>query len=121
LRNILILLLVFAIGLGAWFLLRDDGLVEEVTEARVAEALIDNGVPPVMTQCMAPRLVDRLSIGQLRALERIAPDAGEGALPTSTDEALDRFRRVGDQQAVEQLVIVAGGCGIEIGLDLFGQ
>lgn len=111
----------FGIGLGAWFLLRDDGVVEQVTEARVAEVLIDNGVPPVMTQCMAPRLVDRLSISQLRALERIAPQDGEGAVPTTTDAALDRFRRVDDREAVEQLVLVAGGCGIEIGLDIFGQ
>lgn len=120
-RNIVILVLVFLIGLGAWLFLREDGLMEQVTEARVAEALLDNGVPPVMTQCMAPRLVDRLSIDQLRKLERIAPGKGEPALPTSTDAALERIQRVDDDQAVEQLALVAGRCGIEIGLDLFGQ
>ncbi len=120
-RNIVILLLVLAIGIGAWFLLRDDGVLEEVTEARVAEALIDNGVPPVMTQCMAPRLVERLSIAQLQKLERLAPIEGEGALPTSTSAALDRLRRVEDDQAVEQLALVAGRCGIEVGLERFGR
>lgn len=120
-RNIVILLLVFGIGIAAWFLLRDDGVLEEVTEARVAEALIDNGVPPVMTQCMAPRLVERLSIAQLRKLERLAPTEGEEALPASTDAALERLRRVDDNRAVEQLVLVAGRCGIEIGLERFGR
>ncbi|MEE4199398.1 hypothetical protein [Erythrobacter sp.] len=119
-RNIIILVAVLLIGLGAWLLLRGDGVVEEVTEARVAEALLDNGVPPAMTQCMAPRLVDRLSIAQLQKLERLAPRANEGAVPTNLDEALDRMRRVGDDQAVEQLVLVSGRCGIEVGRGLLG-
>jgi len=120
-RNILILVIVFLIGLGAWLFLREDGMLEEVTEARVAEALLNNGVPPAMTQCMAPRLVNRLTIEQLRKLERIAPGEGEPALPVSTDSALERIRRVGDEQAVEQLALVAGRCGVEVGLDLFGR
>ncbi|MGB3712157.1 MAG: hypothetical protein WA985_10745 [Erythrobacter sp.] len=120
-RNIVILILVLLLGIGAWLFLREDGLAEQVTEARVAEALLDNGVPPAMTQCMAPRLVDRLSVDQLRQLERLAPADGEDAVPASTGDALDRIRRVEDEQAVEQLAIVAGRCGVQVGLDIFGQ
>ena len=86
-RNIIILLAVLGIGVGAYFLLRDDGVLEQVTEAQVESALLANGVPAVMAECMAPKLTDRLSINQLRKLQRIAPQEGEGALPASTDEA----------------------------------
>jgi len=113
-RTILLIAFLAVLGLGAWLFLREDGLLEQVTEARVAEALISNGVPPVMTQCMAPRLVDRLSISQLRALERAKRQAGESAIPLSTREAMARLERINDREAVEQLVIVAGGCGFEL-------
>lgn len=119
-RKLLILIAILAIGVGAWFVLRDDGVLEQVTEARVEQALLANGVPANMSECMAPRLVDRLSIGQLRKLERLAPEAGEERIPTSTGAAMARLRRVDDREAVEQVVRVAGGCGLEIGLEMFG-
>ncbi|MEE4537999.1 MAG: hypothetical protein V2J51_05860 [Erythrobacter sp.] len=117
-RNLVILALVFAIGIGAYLLLREDGVLEQVTEARVAEALLDNGVPPTMTQCMAPRLVDRLSITQLRKLERLAPQKGEAPLPGGTLEVLARLERVDDQQAVRVLGETATRCGVESLLEL---
>lgn len=116
-RNIVILTAVFLIGLGAWFLLRDDGLLEQVSGARVEQALIDNGVPEDMAGCMAPRLVDRLDLEQLRKLERLAPQEGEEDLPASMGEAMARLRRVDDREAVGAVVSTAGGCGVEIGLE----
>ncbi|MEM7781403.1 MAG: hypothetical protein AAF697_13525 [Pseudomonadota bacterium] len=116
-RFLVILILVFGIGLGAWFFLREDGVLEQVTEERVEQALLDNYVPAPMAQCMAPRLVDRLSVDQLLKLERFAAQEGESRIPTSTGEAMARFRRVDDREAVEQLVIVAGGCGIDLMLE----
>lgn len=113
-RNILILLAVLGIGVGAYFLLRDDGVIEQVTEAQVESALLANGLPAPMAECMAPRLTDRLSINQLRKLQRMAPQEGEGALPTSTTQALERLRRVDDDEAVEQLVRTGTTCGIEL-------
>jgi hypothetical protein len=114
----LLLFGVFLAGLGAFWVLGGEALVEKVTEARVEQALLDNGVPANMSACMAPRLVDRLSIEQLRKLERFAPEKGENRIPLSTGEAMTRLRRVDDRQAVEEVVIVAGGCGIDIGLEL---
>lgn len=114
----LLLFLVFLLGLGAFWVLGGEKLVEKVTEARVEQALLDNGVPVRMSSCMAPRLVDRLTIEQLLKLERFAPEEGEGRIPLSTGEAMARLRRVDDRHAVEQVVIVAGGCGVDIGLEL---
>lgn len=111
-RSIVILVLVFLIGIGAWLFLRDDGVLEQVTEARVEEALLANRVPVPMAECMAPRLTDRLSIAQLKKLERFAPQDGESSIPLSTGEAMARLRRIDDPQAVETVVTVAGGCGV---------
>ena len=120
-RNIIILVAVIAIGVGAVFALRQGGLFDRVTEQRVERVLTSNGVPEVMAQCMAPRLVDRLSLEQLEKLERLAPESDEPVLPTSTREALARLRRVDDSEAVRQLASVSAGCAIEVGMDFFGQ
>ncbi|MEL7189827.1 MAG: hypothetical protein AAGK17_09785 [Pseudomonadota bacterium] len=118
-RNIIILALVFAIGLGAWFFLRDDGVLEQVTEERVEQALLDNYVPAPMAECMAPRLVDRLSINQLLKLERLAAQEGEDRVPLSPGKALERLERVDDPEAVKTLGSVAAGCGLDMLKQLF--
>jgi len=113
-RLLFILAAIIALGAGAWALFREDGVIEQVTQERVEAVLLANRVPPRMAQCMAPRLVDRLSIGQLQNLEKLAPEEGESLVPLSTGEAMARFRRVDDREAVEQLVLVAGGCGFDL-------
>ncbi len=113
-RALMLLLIVAALGAAAWYLLREDGVVEQVTEARVENALLANGVPPPLADCMAAKLTDRLTIAQLVRLERLAPEDGEDAVPTSGDEALERLRRVEDDEAVTALVRTAGSCGFEL-------
>lgn len=113
-RWLFTLLVLAAIAGAAWYVLRDDGLLEQVTEERVETALLDNRFPAPMAECMAPRLVDELSIQQLRALERLAPQEGENQIPLSVGEAMARLRRVDDRQAVETLVTVGGGCGFDM-------
>ncbi|WP_299191715.1 hypothetical protein [uncultured Erythrobacter sp.] len=120
-RKLILLLIVLAIGVGAYFTLRDDGLLEQVTEARVEQALLANGVPANIADCMAPRMVDRLSIIQLKKLERLAAEEGEDRVPQSMSAALERLRRVDDDEAVAQLARVGGRCGIEVGLEMFGR
>lgn len=114
LRGLIILGLAIALGGGAFLALRDDGVLEQVTAQRIQQALIDNRVPEPMAQCMGRRLADRLSISQLRALERARPQTDENPVPLSTKEAIARLRRIDDREAVEQVVIVAGGCGLEV-------
>ena len=109
-----LILCAFALAGGAWFLFRDDGVIEKVTAERIEQALLDNRVPPKLAACMAPELADRLSITQLLKLERAKPQAGESTLPLSTGEAMARLRRIADRQAVEQVVIVAGKCSFGV-------
>lgn len=113
-RKIAILIVLVLLALGAWMFLREGGLLDWVTEARVEQALLDNNVPPEMAGCMAPRLVDRLSINQLRKLERMAPQEGETGVPLSVGEAMARLRRVDDREAVETLVRAGGSCGFDL-------
>ncbi|WP_394731041.1 hypothetical protein [Altererythrobacter sp. GH1-8] len=113
-KKLLVLLLVLALGAGVWIWF---GGLDRVTEARVKTALIDNGVPEAMADCMAPRMVERLSIIQLRKLERAAPQDGENAIPLSVQDALDRIRRIDDNEAVEVTVRAAGVCVVETALD----
>ena len=113
-RGILILGLAIVLGGGAYIVLMDDGVLEQVTAARVEQALLDNRVPPPMASCMGERLADRLSISQLRALERARPQEGESTLPLSTGRAMARLRRIDDREAVEQVVLSAGSCGFDL-------
>jgi len=113
-RLVAILLAIVVIAAGAWFVLREDGLLEQVSAERVENALVANGMPEPMAECMGGRLVEQLTIDQLRKLERLAPGAGEAAVPRSVREALDRLDRVDDPEALEALASSAAECGIEL-------
>ena len=112
-RLLAILVAIALLGVGVWLFTRDGGVLEQVTEERVEGALLANGMPLPMAQCMAPRLTDRLSIAQLQKLEKLGPQGGESRVPRSREEALMRLRRVEDSEAVSALVSVAAGCGVE--------
>ena len=92
-RITLLLVAIVVLGVGGWLAFRDGGLLNQVTEERVADALILNGVPVGMAECMAPRLTERLSISQLRQPENLKP--------------------------VEQLAIVGTRCGVDSRLKRF--
>jgi hypothetical protein len=70
-----------------------------------------------MAACMGERLADRLTIEQLRALQRAAPEEGEGTLPLSRRELTARFERIDDQEAVEQVVLATGACTLDLMLE----
>ncbi len=116
-RRLVIFLVVLLIGIGAYFVLREDGLLEQVTEQRVEAALLANGVPENLAACMAPRMTDRLSISQLLKLERLAPEEGEERLPRGPGDALERLRRVDDDEAVRVLAETGAACGLEAARD----
>ncbi|MDY7099181.1 MAG: hypothetical protein SXU28_13685 [Pseudomonadota bacterium] len=107
-----ILLAVAAIGGLGWLTFREGGWLNQVTEDRIETALVANGVPVKMAQCMAGRLTDQLSINQLRKLERLRPEEGESPIPLSTADALARLERVDDPEAVRALAITGTRCGI---------
>ena len=111
----LVIVIALVVGLvGGWYIFYEGGLLDQVTEDRVKTALLDKGVPAPMAECMAPELTQRLTIGQLRELEELRPREGESELPRSTKEALERLRRVEDEEAVRVFAETGTTCGIEI-------
>ncbi|PEQ13318.1 hypothetical protein B2G71_07735 [Novosphingobium sp. PC22D] len=78
--------------LGAALLLA--GCVEKIAQERVRGALVEAGLSEGNAQCMASRMVDRLSIGQLRKLEAL-----QGEKRTLADYVAI-VRRVGDPELI---------------------
>ena len=109
-RKLLILFLLIAAGVGAAYYF---GAFDRVTESRVQTALTEAGVSPEMADCMAPKMVDRLNLVQLRKLERLGAEEGELSVPLSGREALERLERVDDPEALEVLVRAGGSCAFE--------
>lgn len=107
------ILIAFALiaGLG-WLTFRDGGWLNQVTEDRIETALVANGVPVDMAQCMAAKLVDDLSLNQLRKLERLRAEEGEVKVPLSVGAAVERIERVDDPEAVRVLAFTATRCGV---------
>jgi hypothetical protein len=70
------------------------GCVEKIAENRVRSALLDAGLSQRNAGCMAQRMVDRLSIGQLRKLEALR------GKKRSLVEYVVAVRRVGDPEVI---------------------
>ncbi len=82
----------------------------KLAEDRVHDELVEAGLPDAMAECMAGRLAERLSLGQLRKLERLAPLEGEADVPLTIAEFLERVRRVDDPEVVEVTAAAAAVC-----------
>lgn len=105
---IAVILIVLLVALAwVWFV-----GIDKVTHSRVEAALAAQGIPPTTAECMATRMVDRLSISQLRKLERLAPQEGEAATPRGFGEALTRLRRVDDPEALRITIGAGAACAI---------
>ena len=110
-----VLLFVLFLGvLGAFWVLGGEKLLDRVTEARVEQALLDNGAPQPLAECMADKLVDTLTIEQLLKLEKLAPEEGENRVPLSRREAIERFDRVDDPEAVRALATTGASCSVSL-------
>ena len=70
------------------------GCVQKIAESRVRSALLDAGLSPRNADCMAHRMVDRLSIDQLRKLEALR------GKKRSLAEYVVAVRRVGDPEVI---------------------
>jgi hypothetical protein len=92
------------------------GLANPLVEAQVKRALVDAGLGEKRSACMAERMVDRLSIGQLWKLRQgMAAQAGEPVGGYGLGELVKRLRRVEDGEAVAVLTTSAGLCSLGIG------
>ncbi len=85
-------------------LLAATGCVQKIAESRVRSALLDAGLSERNAECMAGRMVDRLSIAQLRKLERLS-----GEKRSLTDYVV-AVRRVGDAEALAVTASSAALC-----------
>ena len=107
-RKVIIGLAIFAIvGIFAWGWL---GGFERVTASRIETALVERGVPQPVAECMGTRLSERLTISQLRELERLGEREREAGLPASTVEFLERIRTVEDAELIEVVGTSAAIC-----------
>lgn len=70
------------------------GCVEKIAEHRVRSALVRSGLSEGNADCMAHRMVDRLTIGQLRKLEALQGDK------RSIADYVIAVRRVGDAEVL---------------------
>lgn len=75
------------------------GCVQTIAEGRVRSALSEAGLSARVSDCMAGRMVDRLTIAQLKKLEELKTRAGERD-PVTVRQYLARVRRVGDAEVL---------------------
>lgn len=80
------------------------GCVEKIAENRVETALLNAGLGQRDADCMAHRMVDRLSIPQLRKLEQLK---GEHR---GLNDYVSAVRRVGDAEALAVTASSAALC-----------
>lgn len=105
-------LLLVVFGAGAVF----TGLANPLVEMQVKGALVESGIGEKRATCMAERMVDRLTIGQLWKLRQgMAAQEGEPEEGYGLGELVKRLDRVNDGEAVAVLTTSAGLCAIGIG------
>jgi len=92
------------------------GLANPLVEMQVKGALVKSGIGAKSAACMAERMVDRLTIGQLWKLRQgMAAQEGEPEEGYGLGELVKRLRRVDDGEAVAVLTSSAGLCALGIG------
>ena len=101
------------IAIGAALAL--SGCVQAIAESRVQSALREAGVSESDSDCMAERMVDRLTIDQLKKLEGLKARKGEPVRPTTLGGYVDRVRRVGDAEVVAVTSSSAALCAVGLG------
>ena len=99
----------------ATIVLLSSGCVSQIAEGRVESALVEGGLSHENAECMAERMVDRLTIDQLLKLERVKARSGEREKPASIAQYIERVRRVGDAEVIAVTATSAGLCAAGIG------
>lgn len=67
-------------------------------ESRVRGALVSAGLPQPIAACMADRMVDRLSLQQMRKLDRLAKLKGRDADDITVKELVKRTKALQDPE-----------------------
>ncbi|WP_298196711.1 hypothetical protein [Novosphingobium sp.] len=85
------------------------GCVEKIAESRVRSALVGAGLSEATSDCMAKRMVDRLTISQLRKLQALQGPK------RSVADYVAAVRKVGDRQVLEVTASSAALCATGFG------
>ena len=91
------------------------GCVQKIAESRVRTALVEAGLSQRNADCMAARMVDRLTTGLLGTVECGPARAGERARPVTIGQYIERVRRVGDSEVIAVTASSAGLCAVGLG------
>lgn len=92
------------------------GMARPLLKWQVESALTQSGLSDERADCMAGRMVDRLTVWQLWNLRQgMAAREGEPEQASGLGELIKRLRRVGDFEAVAVITTSAGLCAIGIG------
>lgn len=81
-------------------------------ESRVRTALLDAGLSQPVASCMADRMVDRLSLLQLRRLQSLSSLKGVRVGDLTVSELLRRVRALGDPEILTVVSTAGLGCAI---------
>ncbi len=81
-------------------------------EARVRAKLIEAGLRPPVAGCMAGRMVDRLSLVQLKRLQSLSGLARKDMRGMSVDELVYRLRALNDPEMIAVVLKAGIGCSI---------
>lgn len=112
-RKLIVSVLVLALLAG---IALQTGLANPVVKWRVESALRDSGMSDNRAECMADRMVDRLTVWQLYELQQgMAPREGEAEQADGLGELIKRLRRGTDTETVAVVTTSAGLCAIGIG------
>jgi hypothetical protein len=83
--------------------------VETIAESRVRSALVEAGLSDGNADCMAERMVDRLTISQLRKLEALKGEK------RSVMDYVAAVRQVGDNEVIAVTASSAALCATGLG------
>jgi hypothetical protein len=80
------------------------GCVEKLAKGRVKSALIESGLSEPNAECMAERMTDRLSLGQLRKLQALQGEK------RNLSQYVAAVRKVGDAEVLAVTTSSAALC-----------
>ena len=87
-------------------------LVSMITEPRMRAALIDAGLSESNARCMAARMSDRLSIGQLLRLQKLST---KGRAARTLPQFVSVVREQGDAKTIAVTTSSAALCAMGLG------
>jgi hypothetical protein len=82
-------------------------------QSRIAGELAEAGVPRPIAECMAERWVERLSIFQLRKLQRLAQETKEERDGVSVMGLASRVQQIGDPEIVSVVTSSVFACSLK--------